>query len=87
MAKKKAKAKKVTRETMRDVILKTIAENGESLLSVSSRAGIGDTLLSAFVNGSRGISFKTAEKICEALGLRLVKDESSSADSTGGADK
>ena len=50
-----------------------IHESGLTLTQLSRRAGVALPLLTRFVKGERGLTLSSAEKVCIALGLRLVK--------------
>src|SRR5262245_49183888 len=49
-----------------------IRGSGESLASLARRCGVGPDRLSRFMRGERDLTFAAAEKVCLALGLRLV---------------
>lgn len=55
-------------EQIRDAI----SQSGLSLNQLAERAGIGRDLLSRFMRSERGLTLKTASRVCEALGLRLT---------------
>jgi plasmid maintenance system antidote protein VapI len=78
LAKRKAAAKKktVVSPTMREVILQSIKESGKPVVAIALAAGVAQPVLSRFVQGKRGLSLESAEKVCSALGLKLVKDDS-----------
>ena len=50
-----------------------IRSSGESLNHLGERAGVGRDRLSRFLRGERGLNLEAAEKLCRALGLRLMK--------------
>jgi transcriptional regulator with XRE-family HTH domain len=52
-----------------------IKSSGLTLTQLSVRAGVSLPPLTRFMKGERGITFTTAEKLCEALGLELSKVE------------
>jgi hypothetical protein len=49
-----------------------IRGSGRSLNQLSIASGIGRDRLSRFVRGERGLGLDAAERLCEALGLRLT---------------
>ena len=61
---------------MREVILQAIEDSGQPVVAIAASAGIAQPMLSRFVQGKRGLSLESAEKVCHALGLKLVKDAS-----------
>lgn len=54
-----------------ETLRKTIKE-ADSVYSVAKAAGVALPVVSRFVNRKRDVTLGTAEKLCEALGLRLV---------------
>jgi transcriptional regulator with XRE-family HTH domain len=50
-----------------------IQDSGLTLTQLSERAGIALPQLTRFMKGERGLTLASAEKICNALGLDLVK--------------
>jgi len=50
-----------------------IRESGLSLNELGRRAGIATPMLSRFVKGERGLTLTAAEKVCNALRLRLAR--------------
>jgi hypothetical protein len=52
-----------------------IEESGFTLTELSQRAGVALPLLTRFVRKERGLTLKSAEKVCSALRLGLVKVE------------
>jgi hypothetical protein len=57
--------------TIIEQLRKAIEENG-SEYAVSQATGVDTGVLSRFMRDERGISLKTAAKLCEHLGLMLV---------------
>jgi transcriptional regulator with XRE-family HTH domain len=55
-------------ETLKDAI----RESGQSLNQISKATGVGSNQLSRFMRGERTLTLPVAEKLCDALGLRLV---------------
>jgi hypothetical protein len=60
-------------EPMADTIRATIRSRGLSAYAVAQLAGINATPIQRFMNGERGISLRTAEKIAAALDMVLVQ--------------
>jgi transcriptional regulator with XRE-family HTH domain len=50
-----------------------IQDSGLTLTQLSERACIALPLLTRFMRGERGLTLASAEKVCDALGLDLVK--------------
>jgi hypothetical protein len=51
-----------------------IRESGLTLTELSKRADLALPMLTRFVKGERGLTLASAEKVCEALRLRLAPD-------------
>ena len=58
-------------ETLRRLAL--AAAEKDSSRALAEKAGIPPTVLQRFVTGKRGMSLRSAAKLCEALKLRLSK--------------
>jgi plasmid maintenance system antidote protein VapI len=59
-----------------EVLLRTIRERELTCYRLGQMTGVSAVVWQRFVNGERGLSLKTAEKLAEALGLELVpKDQ------------
>jgi transcriptional regulator with XRE-family HTH domain len=58
--------------TVVETVRAAITESGQSLNQLSKVCGVGRDRLSRFVRGERGIGLDALDKICQALGLRLV---------------
>ncbi len=63
----------VASPTMREVIIKAIADSGKSVRSVALNAGISQPQLSRFVKGERDLLLDAADKVARSLGLQLRK--------------
>jgi hypothetical protein len=63
--------KRPASSTLSQVILNTINERGLTSYALGKASGVSAVVLQRFVNGERGLSLKTAEKLAEALGLEL----------------
>lgn len=74
---KKRVQKKTAKKHLREVILETFAESGESVLSLSKRCGVSQPQLSRFFSGGRDLRLSSVEKLCDALDLKLVHDPAS----------
>ena len=59
--------------TMVETIHKTFAESGLTMLQLSQRAGVHYQTVHGLMGGYRSTRVKPLARICEALGLRLVK--------------
>jgi plasmid maintenance system antidote protein VapI len=56
-----------------DQLRQAIERSGETQYAIAKGAAVDQSVLNRFVNGERGISFETAAKLCEYLGLVLSK--------------
>jgi len=76
MAAKRASTRKGP--TMTEALVEAIKANqagGESLNALARRVGLEDSALSRFVRGERSLTLTSADRVAEALGLRLVQVE------------
>jgi len=56
-------------QTLRDAL----QTSDKSMYQISQEAGVAQIVLSRFVSGERDIRLATADKLAEALGLKLAK--------------
>lgn len=70
MAKKKA----AVAYSLASEIKRAITSKGLTSYAVGQLAGVNPTLISRFLNGERGLTLASADKIIAGLGLRLVED-------------
>jgi transcriptional regulator with XRE-family HTH domain len=49
-----------------------VRASGRSLRQLGEAAGIADGALSRFMRGERSLTLPAADRLCQALGLRLV---------------
>ena len=49
-----------------------IAASGKTLVELSQTTDVSPSQLSRFLRGERDLTFASAARVCEALGLRLV---------------
>jgi len=56
-----------------DTLRREIERSERSRYALSRDTGINQSVLSRFVNGHTGLSLANADRLAEALGLRLVK--------------
>lgn len=82
-AKKPAKtiqqAEKPVSGRLRKALIEAITANqraGEKNSELSRRSGVSQPQITRFLSGERDIALEVAEKLCAALGLSLVKDDS-----------
>jgi transcriptional regulator with XRE-family HTH domain len=61
-----------------DQLKEAIRRSGESLNHLGRRAGVDDGSLSRFIRGERDLTLATADRLCKALGLKLVAGEGAS---------
>jgi transcriptional regulator with XRE-family HTH domain len=71
MAKKKRKEEPGVVEQLKEAI----RESGLSLNQLSHTSGVSNPQLSRFMQGKRSLTLPAVEKICTALGLRLVGEK------------
>jgi plasmid maintenance system antidote protein VapI len=57
--------------TMTEDLKNAIAASGKSVASIARGAGIAQPVLNRFVQGKRGLTLSTAEKLAAYLGLEL----------------
>jgi transcriptional regulator with XRE-family HTH domain len=50
-----------------------IRQSGQSLNAISRMCGVGSDQLSRFMRGERDLTLQTAERICQALHLELMR--------------
>jgi hypothetical protein len=62
-------------EPMADLIRATIKSRGLSAYAVAKSAGVNAVIVQRLINGERGLTLKTAEKIVATLDLVLVERE------------
>jgi transcriptional regulator with XRE-family HTH domain len=55
-----------------DAVKRIIAECGLSRYEIARRSGVSEAALSRFVNGQRGLSTDTLDRLAGTLGLELV---------------
>ena len=55
-------------------IKEAIRDSGKTLYRIGKESSVGPDRLSRFMRGERSLSLEAAEKICEALGLRLTDE-------------
>jgi plasmid maintenance system antidote protein VapI len=61
------------RPTMAEVLRKTIRTSGVSVNALAKKVGLAQPTLCLFVNGRRGISMRSAERLATHFGLELVE--------------
>jgi transcriptional regulator with XRE-family HTH domain len=54
-----------------DELRKAVLNSGMSRYSISLKTGIAQSTLSKFVNGERGISLESVDKLIDILGLEI----------------
>ena len=62
-------------ERLSDQLRRLIEESSMSRYEISKRTGIAESTLCKLVQGERGISTESWDKLGECLGLRLVADK------------
>lgn len=60
-----------------DDLRRAILESGKSIYAVAKESGVSQPTLGRFVNGERGISLETADKLAEYFKLRLTPESES----------
>lgn len=63
--------RKTKRKTLAEQIRQAIKDNDKSPYRIAIDTEISQPLLTRFINGKRGISLDTADKLIEYLGLEL----------------
>ncbi len=58
-----------------DQLRRIIDESGQTRYQISKETGIGESALSKFYNGHRGISAKALDQLGEYLGLKIIREE------------
>lgn len=58
-----------------DQLKKAIEECGQSRYRISQETGIEEAALSRFVNGKRGLTLETVDRLADYFGLRLTKSK------------
>jgi transcriptional regulator with XRE-family HTH domain len=61
------------RKALADELRRAIAESGLTLYRLSKESGVDPSQLSRFTRSKRDLGLMIAEKLCEVLGLELVK--------------
>lgn len=61
----------VTSMPLSDDLRRAITESGKSIYAVAKESGVSQPTLGRFVNGERGISIETADKLADYFKLGL----------------
>ena len=56
-----------------DQIRQAIADSGVSRFQIANDTGIDESSLGKFFHGKRGLSLHNLDRLCEYLGLQIVK--------------
>ena len=67
------KERKNTGENWPDILRRAALESGKTCYRLATDAGIGETRLRRFLQGTSGLSLKYAERLASVLGLLLVR--------------
>lgn len=59
-------------DTLADTIRKEFRKSGRTILSVADDSGLGYANVHRLINTTDRVTLATADKVCRALGLRLV---------------
>jgi len=59
-------------DSLSEVLREAIRESGMTVYQIAKRAGISQIMVSRFISGERDIRLATADKLAQALGLKLV---------------
>ena len=62
-------------KSMADRIRAAIERDGRTVYRLSQDSGVAQAVIGRFVHGERDLNLRTADRLCEALGLRLVADK------------
>ena len=60
-------------KTLADTIREAIKADGRTRYRLSKDSGVNQAVLGRFVHGERDLNLATADRVCRALGLKLVK--------------
>jgi plasmid maintenance system antidote protein VapI len=63
--------------TIADQLRQAIARSGKSRYRIAQESRVAEAVLSRFVNGERDLKLDTADKLCTALGLKVVLEPKS----------
>jgi len=55
-----------------EILIKLIVTSGKSIAEIARGAGLAQPVVSRFVNGTRGITCPTADKLRHYFGLKIV---------------
>jgi transcriptional regulator with XRE-family HTH domain len=66
-------AKQGQEPTMVRDIKQAIQDSGLTLLELANRSGVHHSAIGRFLSGERTLTLPAAAKVCEALGLKLVR--------------
>lgn len=59
------------RPTISEQLKSAISEYGDTPYALAKASGVSQAALSRFINGERGLTLDSVEKLCEVLGLEL----------------
>jgi len=65
-----------SKNSLTGVMRRAIDEHEYSLLALAKATGLPYSVVHGFANGNRTVTLKTAERLCDALGLTLVPKQS-----------
>lgn len=68
-----SKEKPRDKPTISDTVRTTIQNSGLSLYRIAKDSGVAYAQLHRFASGERGISMDAMDRLCDYLGLHLVK--------------
>jgi transcriptional regulator with XRE-family HTH domain len=69
MTKRKKRAAALT-----DQLREYITDSGRNLKELGEESGVDASQLSRFMRGERGLTTDSLDKLCDTLGLRLVRE-------------
>jgi DNA-binding Xre family transcriptional regulator len=58
--------------SLRDQLRELIEDSGHTAYSLGKAVGVAEEVIRRFSNGSRDLTLRTADKLCAALGVKLV---------------
>lgn len=76
----KSKNKPAPHPSVSETVRTTIESRGMAAFKVAKLAGVPPTVVLRFMKGERGLTTPTLDKVCAALGLRLVETEDPAPD-------
>jgi ribosome-binding protein aMBF1 (putative translation factor) len=61
-------------KSMPEIIREAMRRDGRTRYRLAKDSGVDQAVLGRFIKGERDLNLRTADKVCKALGLKLVKE-------------